>query len=72
VNRPIDESDLTPVTEGELRSALAGLGLPFAFSESGKEEGTDHREGDIWRWLALSAGLLLLGELAMAWWFGRR
>ena len=30
------------------------------------------QEGEIWRWLALAAGLFLLLELFAAWWFGRK
>jgi hypothetical protein len=72
VNRPLEESDLTPATEGELRRALAGVGVPITFSGSAAAADRDRREGDLWRWLALSAGLLLLTELGAAYWFGRR
>ena len=30
------------------------------------------QEGEIWRWLALAAGLFLLLELFAAWWFGKK
>jgi hypothetical protein len=72
VNRAVEESDLAPATEGELRSALSGSGISVAFEDSSKGEGSEQREGDIWRWLALSAAFLLLSELALAYWFGRR
>jgi hypothetical protein len=72
VNRPIAESDLMPAGEGELRSAFSGQPIRISFGAAGSGEGSEGREGDIWRWLALTAGLLLLGELSLAYWVGRR
>ncbi len=72
VNRPADESDLAPAAEGDLRAALAAKGLRFTLGESAGGEETEGREGDLWRWLALAAGLLLMVELTAACWLGRR
>jgi aerotolerance regulator-like protein len=72
VNRAVEESDLAPATEGELRGVLTASGISISFADSSKGEASEQREGDIWRWLALSAAFLLLSELALAYWFGRR
>jgi hypothetical protein len=70
VNRALEESDLSAVTEGELRAALADAPVRVAVgSGAAPDEG---HEGDIWRWLAFAAACLLLGELGCAAWVGRR
>jgi len=72
VNRSAEEGDLTPVSQNELRAVLNGFGIPFSFQGSGGDGEMDLHEGDIWRWIAIAAGLLLLGELGLASWMGRR
>ncbi len=67
------ESILTPIGAGKLESALDGYGIRYAL---GKETKTDafqnEQEGEIWRWLAYAVGGILLLELFLAWWFGRK
>jgi len=71
VNRALEESDLSPVTEGELRAALAGAPVRVSVG-SGASVSDEGHEGDIWRWIAFAAACLLLGELGCAAWVGRR
>lgn len=71
-NRSVDESDLAPAAEGDLRRAFAETGLRISFAGTEAAADPEKREGDIWRWLALSALLILLAELGAAFWFGRR
>ena len=72
VNRLAEESDLSPAAEGDLRAALAGKGLRFTIGSARDQEAAEASEGDIWRWLALAAGVFLLLELSVACWIGRR
>ncbi len=71
-NRSADESDLAPAAEGDLRRALAETGLRVSFAGSEAAADPEKREGDIWRWLAMTALVVLLMELGAAFWFGRR
>jgi hypothetical protein len=71
--RDARESDLEPAGEARLRPALAAAGVDFVMgrdASAGVFEKAE--EGETWRWLAMSAGIVLLVELFVAWWFGRR
>jgi hypothetical protein len=73
VRRSVLESDLEPAGEARLRQALAPSGVDFAFgSDIEVDAFRREQEGEVWRWLAFLAGALLLLELYLAWWFGRR
>ena len=71
--RDARESRLAPADDLRLTAALEGQGMNLVVgrSERGrvvtKEEG-----GEIWRWLAMGAGIFLVVELFTAWWMGRR
>lgn len=72
--RDARDSDLEPVGEARLRSALGAYGVEVAF---GRDPSTDltrenENEGEVWRWTAYAAGMVLLLELFVAWWFGRQ
>ncbi|HVR75086.1 MAG TPA: BatA domain-containing protein [Planctomycetota bacterium] len=67
------DSDLEPAGEARLRAALAPAGVEFVMgSELGADLYESREEGETWRWLAYAAGLFLVVELFVAWWFGRR
>ena len=71
--RSPEESDLTAMDAGALEKALEGTGVRFAVGRSLEVDAfRNEQEGEIWRWLALAAGLFLVTELFVAWWFGRR
>lgn len=70
---PTRESDLEPLGETRLRAVLDPSGVQFAVgSDIEVDAFRRSQEGEIWRWLALAAGLFLLVELAGCWWLGRR
>ena len=67
------DSDLEPAGESRLRAALGPAGVDFLM---GRDPSADmfqrSDEGETWRWIAYAAGCVLLLELFLAWWFGRR
>ena len=71
--RSSSESDLRALGETGLRNAMEPLGVTYAI---GNEVEIDafrrQQEGEVWRWMALGAGIFLVLELLAAWWFGRR
>jgi hypothetical protein len=71
--RALKDSDLEPMGEARLRAALEPLGVEFTVgTEVDVDAFRQAEEGEAWRTLAWSAGLVLLLELFLAWWFGRR
>lgn len=67
------ESDLTPLGEDRLRALLAASPIEFTVGQDVEVDAFMQRqEGELWRWLAGTAGSVLLLELTLAWWFGRR
>ena len=73
VRRNARDSDLEPVGEARLRSALAGTGVEFTLGKDSTPDAfTKTEQGETWRGLAYAAAGVLLLELALAWWFGRR
>lgn len=71
--RSREESRLRPAGESRLAGLLDGLDLNYAMGRNIEVDAfRQEQEGEIWRWLALTAGLVLLLELFVAWWFGRR
>ncbi len=70
--RPARESDLTPLGEARLRELLEAGEIKYSIGQEVDVDAfREEREGELWRWLAIAAGLILLTELAVAWWFGR-
>jgi hypothetical protein len=73
VRREAGESDLAECGEESLRAALAGTGIRFVIGGNVDVDAFRRdQEGEVWRWLALAAGVFLLLELFAAWWFGRK
>jgi len=75
VRREASESDLKECDEETLREALGPSGerIRYVMGENIEvDEFRQEQEGEIWRWLALAAGVFLLLELFAAWWFGRK
>ncbi|MEC7777293.1 MAG: hypothetical protein VYC32_14450, partial [Planctomycetota bacterium] len=73
VRREAGESDLAGCGEDGLRAALAGTGIRFVIGGNVDVDAFRRdQEGEVWRWLALAAGVFLLLELFAAWWFGRK
>ncbi|HBO52901.1 MAG TPA: hypothetical protein DD471_13025 [Planctomycetes bacterium] len=73
VRRAAGESDLAECGEESLRAALAGTGIRFVIGGNVDVDAFRRdQEGEVWRWLALAAGVFLLLELFAAWWFGRK
>jgi len=73
VRREAGESDLDGCGEDGLRAALAGTGIRFVIGGNVDVDAFRRdQEGEVWRWLALAAGVFLLLELFAAWWFGRK
>jgi hypothetical protein len=79
--RDVRESDLEPAAEERLVEALSDKGLTAVVHDragggqsdvaanAGLSSGGGHK---LWRWCALGLGILLVLELVVAWWFGRR
>jgi len=77
----VRESDLEPAAEERLVEALSDKGLTAVVHDragggqsdvaanAGLSSGGGHK---LWRWCALGLGILLVLELVVAWWFGRR
>ena len=75
VRRVDSESDLTKRDIGKLRETFERDFKGIRIAVGGNVDVDAFRrdqEGEIWRWLALAAGLFLLVELFAAWWFGRK
>ena len=75
VRRVDSESDLTKRDISKLRETFERdfPGIPIAVGGNVDVDAFRRdQEGEIWRWLALAAGLFLLLELFAAWWFGRK
>jgi len=73
VRREAGESDLDGCGEDGLRAALAGTGIRFVIGGNVDVDAFRRdQEGEVWRWLALAAGVFLLLELFAGWWFGRK
>jgi len=73
VRREAVESDLAECGEESLRTALGETGIRFVIGGNVDVDAFRRdQEGEIWRWLALAAGVFLLLELFAAWWFGRK
>ncbi|GEM_PF-1804022 len=73
VRREAGESDLAECGEESLRAALADTGIRFVIGGNVDVDAFRRdQEGEVWRWLALAAGVFLLLELFAAWWFGRK
>ena len=71
-SRDARESELEAVDLDQLRSELESLDMKIAFGESlGGGIASTQSGGEIWRWLALGAGIFLIIELFVAWWLGR-
>ncbi len=71
--RAKEESELEALTAARLERIIAPTGIDFAIGDSIEVDAfRNEQEGEVWRWLALAAGLFLLTELFAAWWFGRR
>lgn len=71
--RQPSESNLEPLGDERLRKALEPLGVQFAIGSDVEVDAfRRQQEGEVWRWMALGAGLFLVLELFAAWWFGRR
>jgi len=67
------ESNLDSLGEERLREALEPFDLQFTIgSEVEVDAFRREQEGEVWRYLAFAAGLFLLLELFVAWWFGRK
>ena len=67
------ESDLDRIQEDRLRRALDPFGVDVSFGVDVEADAFRRRqEGGAWRYLALGAGVFLLVELVVAWWFARR
>lgn len=67
------ESNLELAGEPRLRAALSAVGVEFVL---GRDPAADslqlNDENEIWRFLSYAAGIVLVLELLVAWWFGRR
>ena len=73
VRREDSESDLGECDGESLHEALADTGIQFVMGGNVDVDAFRRdQEGEIWRWLALAAGVFLLVELFAAWWFGRK
>jgi hypothetical protein len=71
--RPLAESRLEALGEIRLRELLDPEAIRYALGKNLEAESfKKEQEGELWRWLALSAGVVLLLELFAAWWFGRK
>ncbi len=71
--RPQAESDLEPLGEVRLRSLLDPLEVRYALGDKIEVDAFEReQEGELWRWFAITAGIILLVELFTAWWFGRK
>ncbi len=71
--RDPDESRLDPDPLDSLRPELESLGMRVSVTESeGGGLRVGESGGEVWRWLATAAGIVLLAELLFAWWLGRR
>ncbi|MCZ6795917.1 MAG: BatA domain-containing protein [Planctomycetota bacterium] len=67
------ESELEALGEEGLRAVLDPLGIDYSVGARVDIDALRReQEGEIWRYLALGAGIFLLLELLAAWWFGRR
>ncbi|MEM7231333.1 MAG: BatA domain-containing protein [Planctomycetota bacterium] len=67
------ESRLQPMEHEKLKSLLGEYKFDFNIgAEVDVDELRRKQEGEIWRYLALVAGVILLLELLVAWWFGRK
>ena len=73
VRREDSESDLGECDGESLYEALSDTGIQFVMGGNVDVDAFRRdQEGEIWRWLALAAGVFLLVELFAAWWFGRK
>ena len=67
------ESNLDSLGEERLREALEPFDLQFTIGSVVEVDAfRREQEGEVWRYLAFAAGLFLLLELFVAWWFGRK
>jgi uncharacterized membrane protein len=71
--RKPEESNLEAIEAIDLSRLLEEQGIRFSIGQDAEIEDLQReQEGELWRWLALAVGSLLLVELLAAWWFGRR
>lgn len=72
VHRGERDSRLERAGEDRLRAALEPLGVRCDIRDGAGAASVDtETEGEVWRPLAYAAGVVLLIELLVAWWFGR-
>ena len=71
--RATAESRLKPVGVERFRQLLDSSGVKFSFGQQVDIDAfLQEQEGELWRTLAACAGGVLLLELLLSWWFGRR
>jgi len=72
VNVDARESDLTPVRQAQLRTALAGIRVEIVNGLAGLAGQTDDGRTELWRFVLICGVLVLMAEQGLAWFWGRR